>query len=504
MKKIIVLAVSLLASIAIVIGIPYLFSSSDEDSLQLENQGIFHQSVSLRQEDPVTIHKIYNNGQLIGILTDELRLQSFLNDIYEERYESLIPDSFCMLGKDMYIIDELSYFTYEDVDDEIFEYLELNDLFMLQATMVSFSDDTDTYAQIYCVNEDVWDSAMRQFLSFFISDEAYQTLSNGQKTAALTTYGRRETGISIAQTITISQGYATIDEIKMTQEEVLEYLEYGDSTEREYYTVQAFDTVAGVGAKNHGLTADQIMYINQDKISSVDQVLTAGEELCVTYFDSPITVNVTKEALRSEAIYPATHYIEDTSLTQGETVVVQEGVNGSRNALYQETWTNGVLMKGTLISSVDVVQAQDEIINVGTYYETGVGTGVFQWPSENPAISCRWMCYENHQAIDVINSYNKYGDVLAADSGVVYEKGYHYLSGNYVIINHNNGLYTYYAHMNNPAYVEVGDIVTKGEVIGQIGMTGNATGPHIHFFVGVGGPYVYTDPCSGYLDCTGY
>ena len=94
--------------------------------------------------------------------------------------------------------------------------------------------------------------------------------------------------------------------------------------------------------------------------------------------------------------------------------------------------------------------------------------------------------------------------MLAADNGVIEENGYHYLSGNYVVINHNNGLYTYYAHMNSPSPKPVGTVVAKGEVIGQIGMSGNATGPHIHFYVGVGGPYKNTDPCSGYLDCSGY
>ncbi len=503
MKRFVGIAISLLAAIAIVVGIPFL-TQQKIDTSAAQNIGIFSQEVTRQTKEANSIHKLYNGSTLVGVVSDESSLQAFLNRIYQERYAELIPNSSCTLGKDMYIVDELSYLQYEDVDDKIFRYLEEQGEFTLKVTEVSFADDTDIYAQIYTVNEEIWDEAMHEFLLFFISEDAFQTLSNGGKTGSLTTYGRRETGISISQNITLSQGYASIDEIKTTKEEVLEYLEYGEQTEKEYYTVKAFDTVAGVGSRNHGLTAQQIMNINRDKITSTTQVLTVGDELCVTYFNSPITVNVTKEALRAEPIYPETHYIEDTSLIRGQTEVVQEGVEGTQNALYQEVWTNGVLMKGTLVSSVAVMQAQDEIINVGTMYEPGVGTGTFQWPTTNAAISCGWMCYANHQAIDVINVYNKYGEVLAADSGVVSETGYHYLSGNYAIINHNNGYYTYYAHMNVAPYVSKGDVVTKGDIIGQIGMTGNASGPHIHFYVGVGGPYVNHDPCSGFLDCSGY
>ena len=53
--------------------------------------------------------------------------------------------------------------------------------------------------------------------------------------------------------------------------------------------------------------------------------------------------------------------------------------------------------------------------------------------------------------------------------------------------------------MNRPAYVSVGENVEKGEVIGQIGQTGKAYGPHVHFFIMENG--VRRNPCDGFLDC---
>ncbi len=72
-----------------------------------------------------------------------------------------------------------------------------------------------------------------------------------------------------------------------------------------------------------------------------------------------------------------------------------------------------------------------------------------------------------------------------ADGKVIFsgkEKGY----GNIVILKHKNGLITKYAH-NSKNLVRTGEIVKKGETIGLVGMTGRATGPHVHFEVRLNG-----------------
>jgi murein DD-endopeptidase MepM/ murein hydrolase activator NlpD len=77
------------------------------------------------------------------------------------------------------------------------------------------------------------------------------------------------------------------------------------------------------------------------------------------------------------------------------------------------------------------------------------------------------------------------GTVIIAKSGD-WDGGY----GNYVVISHPNGTETLYAHAKK-LFVTAGEQVTQGEKIAEIGVTGETTGPHLHFEVrGAANPFV--------------
>jgi murein DD-endopeptidase MepM/ murein hydrolase activator NlpD len=502
MKRILVLAGCLLAALAVVV-IPMLIGNRRASFYAVAEEekaaSILNQPALAMTGDSHIIYKLYSSGELIGVLSDRKALDDFLKEIYRTVYAQDFPDSEVYLGTDVYLTSEQSYVAYANIDQEIFNYLRENNLFTLRCTGVEFSDENGIYAEIYVSNEDLFNKAMNTYMTFFIDMEELAVLNRGESTPPLKTYGSRSVGITVSQTITMKTAYAAAEVIRTTEESVLEYLKYGDNAEREYYTVQKYDTVAGVGSKNHGLSATQIMNINRDKITSTDQILSEGDELCVTYFTSPIDIIVTRESMKKEPIVAVTIYQTDSSIREGETRRTQEGVDGSKNSLYTERWINGVLVGGTLTSSVDTLQPVNEIISVGTYVVPGIGTGRFRWPVDNPTVTCRWGCYYGHRAIDIQNAYDHYGNIYAADRGVIEENSYNYVNGNYVIINHNNGYETYYGHMNVRSPLQIGDIVDKGDIIGQIGMTGAATGPHTHFFIMYLG--VRYDPCNGFLPC---
>lgn len=96
-----------------------------------------------------------------------------------------------------------------------------------------------------------------------------------------------------------------------------------------------------------------------------------------------------------------------------------------------------------------------------------------------------------HQGLDIAT---KTGTPIkaAADGTVTYSDemgGY----GNLVIINHGNGIQTYYGHCSK-IYVKEGKTVKAGDVIAAVGSTGNSTGPHLHFEIRRNGKYI--DPAN--------
>ena len=76
--------------------------------------------------------------------------------------------------------------------------------------------------------------------------------------------------------------------------------------------------------------------------------------------------------------------------------------------------------------------------------------------------------------------------VFAALDGQVVTAGRHKQYGNYVVVEHGNGVVTLYAH-HHLNLVREGDIVRRGQKIAEVGRSGNATGPHLHFELKVDG-----------------
>ncbi len=106
----------------------------------------------------------------------------------------------------------------------------------------------------------------------------------------------------------------------------------------------------------------------------------------------------------------------------------------------------------------------------------------FAWPIVEPELSSlfgpRWGKY--HYGIDIIS---RDGDmeIKAAKTGRVVKSertsgGY----GNLIILDHGDGIFTYYAHLSK-RYAKEGELIRAGEVLGIMGDTGRTTGVHLHF-----------------------
>ena len=123
--------------------------------------------------------------------------------------------------------------------------------------------------------------------------------------------------------------------------------------------------------------------------------------------------------------------------------------------------------------------------------------GMFAWPAPSyTRISDDFGMREVHPIYKVQKMHNGVdmaapggSPILAAYDGTVIAAAYSSSMGNYIMIDHGDGLTTIYMHAS-ALYVKSGQNVSKGEKIAAVGTTGNSTGNHLHFGVRLNGTYV--------------
>ncbi|MGX7196424.1 peptidoglycan DD-metalloendopeptidase family protein [Enterococcus olivae] len=98
-----------------------------------------------------------------------------------------------------------------------------------------------------------------------------------------------------------------------------------------------------------------------------------------------------------------------------------------------------------------------------------------------------------HNGIDFTGPMGQ--PILAARNGVVVEAAFGSGQGNCVILQHDNGYYSYYMHLTEIS-VSVGQTVTVGEQVGTMGTTGTSTGVHLHFGLSTSLWSNYVDPAG--------
>ena len=481
--------------------LPKYFDNADNnlDIEHINEVSKLPQKILGHSEEKTTYYKLYHNEDLIGVITNLDKFNELINEDYA-KYEEAFPDSSLGLIADCFIVDETSDIIFEDIDEEIAEYAKSGDkeygsYIGINTTAVEFSDAGGTYDIIYVSSKELFNEALNRFLENFVSSDSLNKIKNEETISSPTDFGSVDMNFRIGQTMNFSNSIVPIDEIYSTFEQVYEYLCYGRNEERQYYVTQIGDTVQAVGYHFGDMSAKQVMMLNPDLIYSEDQILAPGTRLNVTYYSSPIEVYVTKHRLSQQTVLPDSPlYKEDDTLKKGSRRIDVEEENGLRNVLFEEVWINGVVKEGKELYSNMIKEPTQGVIAVGTMVLPDVGTGNWRYPVNNPIITCNYTCYYAHGGIDFQNIYSLWDVVYASDSGVVEGVGYTDIGGYYVRINHNNGYKTYYGHFRSYPYVEVGQIVERGEVLGPIGMTGLATGPHVHFAMYYNN--VLVDPCS--------
>ncbi|UFT99394.1 M23 family metallopeptidase [Radiobacillus kanasensis] len=284
------------------------------------------------------------------------------------------------------------------------------------------------------------------------------------------------TNVVFSEEVAISQQKSNEKDI-LTVEQGLKLLQKGTLTEK-VHKVKEGEVLGAIAAK-YNLDTEKLLELNP-KITE-ETLLQIDQKLNVTDYEPFLDVVVKEEKLVDEEIAYEKEVIESDELYKGQTKVKQEGQNGSKRVHYLVEKVNGNVASQKVLDEQVTKEPVKEVIIKGTKVVPSRGTGNLQWPAVGGFITSgqgsRWGSY--HKGIDISGVGNR--SILAADNGTVVSAGWDDGGyGNKIIIDHNNGYRTVYAHLSSIS-VSSGQTVTQGTKIGVMGSTGNSTGVHLHF-----------------------
>ena len=242
-------------------------------------------------------------------------------------------------------------------------------------------------------------------------------------------------------------------------------------------------------AKKNGISEKELLAANPD----VDpKKLEVGSELTIFKPGAMVHMEVSQLITANQKIKHKVIEKKTADMYEGDEEIQKEGRNGKRVVTSRIQTINGKEIENTAIVEIVELQPVTEVLLVGTAERPpSVGDGNYRWPLDSGTyrisseFGARWG--RNHNGIDLACPQGT--NVYAADGGIVTWAGYKGSFGYLVIIDHQNGYETYYAH-NSQLLVTQGDEVYEGMHIAESGNTGRSTGPHCHFEVRTGGvPY---------------
>ncbi|HNX10538.1 MAG TPA: peptidoglycan DD-metalloendopeptidase family protein [bacterium] len=237
------------------------------------------------------------------------------------------------------------------------------------------------------------------------------------------------------------------------------------------YTVKAGDTISTI-ARQFGVTVNTILWANS---LSANSTIRQGDKLNI-----PPVTGVVHKVASGETI----RAIANKYGVSADTIIASNGLDDSgKLRIGQSLIIPGGQKTATATRTTTTYRAVDIVKDIVKPSNAKPQGGKMQWPTVGYRITQYYSW--RHTGLDIAN---KTGTPLyAAESGTVEKAGWNSGGyGNMVLVNHGGGIKTRYAHLSK-IYVQPGESVERGQVVGLMGSTGRSTGPHIHFEVIVNG-----------------
>lgn len=260
------------------------------------------------------------------------------------------------------------------------------------------------------------------------------------------------------------------------------------------YKVQNGDTLSKI-AKKFGINSDTIKMNNFDNKNVQNGKLKVGETLSIPNVDGVYYTIKKNEYLTHIAnkfnisVKDITDYndINPKKIKQGMKIFLR----GVKFEKFKEVNTpKKIKVKTKKIKDKTGKVIETKIVDENSA-EIGSSSSGFAFPVRYAGVSSKFgnrfhpvlKKYVLHTGVDLIA---KFVPLRAARSGVVTFAGYMSGYGKIIIIKHDNGYETRYAHLSVIS-TKVGERVNQGDLIGKTGNSGRVTGPHLHFEIRING-----------------
>lgn len=469
-------------------------------------------------DEPNTYYQVYLDDQVLGTIKSKNKLEKYIDkkgEYIKEKYDvsTIYAPNGLEIRKRTTYEGELSEVK------EVYEKLEQLKPFTIEGYQFSIKSDDDAEI-IYVTEKDIFEQALINTVTTFVGTESYQLYMNDEQVKIETT-GTIIDNVYIDETITIKKVKIPVNEVIYSDVSSLtQYLLFGENYEPKTYTVKLGDTIETV-SYNNKINIEEFLIANPE-FSSADNLLYPGQVVSIGIVNPRLSVVVETTTVKDQETEIRVDEKKDPNMVIGEEKIIQNGEPGLERVTIRTKKINGATDMVEPLGKEELKPMIPKIVLVGSKYLSNVGGPYWSWPTEsgwvitsnyawryNPVTGAR----EHHQALDIagpgfwsdIYAVNN-GTVMAIQTGQYNNLGSTGLAsyGNYVIINHNNGYYTLYAHMS-AVNTRVGATVERGQVIGYMGSTGNSTGPHLHLEVWVGGkPWgggTNVNPCKSIFWC---
>ena len=343
-------------------------------------------------------------------------------------------------------------------------------------------------SNVYVTDKSIFSDSIDTMASIFVGENRYKNYKDDNQSEIEGT-GEVINNVYVEEDIAYKAVNISTDEkIYTDSTELSQYLLYGDNHDESTVTVAAGDSISSI-AYNNKISVEEFL-ISNPEYTSEDNLLYAGKEVKIAKVDPQINIVEEKYSVNDIESNYRTVEVYDDNITEGDQIVTQEGEKGLDRVSQNVKSVNGEIAYVEPVSKETVKNPVDKKITVGTKVIPSVGSmSSWGWPTAGGyTISSRFgyriaVFGEGnfHTGLDIAGT--GYGSpVYASNNGVITKIEYASTYGYHIIINHNNGFYSVYAHMSGfVSGLRVGSIVERGQQIGYVGSSGWATGPHLHF-----------------------